>query len=113
MDLANVSECESLRITAENSLYLGRYKSIHYTYRGVVSGGAEGAMALPDFGRSVNPISTKGEGANYAKPNDTGTSGFSELPSALIYTLRNHQKLSRATKLMTVQMIIAEKWLDN
>ena len=34
-------------------------------YRGVVSGGAWGAMAAPpDFGRSVNPISTRG--ADYA-----------------------------------------------
>ena len=28
--------------------------------RGVVPGGAECAMAHPDFGRSVNPISTRG-----------------------------------------------------
>ena len=28
--------------------------------RGVVSGGAGGAMAHPDIGRSVNPISTRG-----------------------------------------------------
>ena len=30
-------------------------------YRGVVPGGAGGAMAPPDFGRSVNPISTRGK----------------------------------------------------
>ena len=30
-------------------------------YRGVVIGGAGGAMAPPDFGRSVNPISTRGD----------------------------------------------------
>ena len=29
--------------------------------RGVVPGGAGGAMAPPDFGRSVNPISTRGD----------------------------------------------------
>ena len=29
--------------------------------RGVVPGGAEGAMAHPDFCRSVNPISTRGD----------------------------------------------------
>ena len=29
-------------------------------YRPVVPGGAGSAMAPPDFGRSVNPISTKG-----------------------------------------------------
>ena len=32
-----------------------------YKYRGVVPGGAGGAMAPPDFGRSVNPISTRGD----------------------------------------------------
>ena len=30
-------------------------------YRGVVHRGAGGAMAPPGFGRSVNPISTRGE----------------------------------------------------
>ena len=29
--------------------------------RGVVPGGAGSAMAPPDFGRSVNPISTRGD----------------------------------------------------
>ena len=29
--------------------------------RGVVPGGAGGAMAPPDFGRTVNPISTRGQ----------------------------------------------------
>ena len=33
-----------------------------YTYtRGVVPGGAGGAMVPPEFGRSVNPISTRGD----------------------------------------------------
>ena len=31
-----------------------------YICRPVVPGGARGTMATPDFGRSVNPISTKG-----------------------------------------------------
>ena len=30
-------------------------------FNGVVPRGAGGAMALPDFGRSVNPISTRGD----------------------------------------------------
>ena len=42
-----------------------------YCDRGVVSGGAWGAMAPPDFGRSVNPISTKG--VRLCPPNNTGT----------------------------------------
>ena len=34
---------------------------ISYTYRAVVPGCAGCAMAHPDFGRSVNPISTRGD----------------------------------------------------
>ena len=33
-------------------------ESVPY-YRGVARGGAEGARAPPEFGRSVNPIQTK------------------------------------------------------
>ena len=32
-----------------------------HKYRGVVSGGAGGARESPNFGRSVNPISTRGD----------------------------------------------------
>ena len=42
--------------------------------RGVVPGGAGGATALPDFGRSVNPISTRG--TDYAHLITTGTPRF-------------------------------------
>ena len=35
--------------------------------RGVVPGVAGGAMALPDFGRSVNPISTRGRDVTMRK----------------------------------------------
>ena len=52
--------------------------------RGVVPGGAGGAMAPPDIGRSVNPISTKG--GRLCPPNDTGTPRFSDLPTALHIT---------------------------
>ena len=52
--------------------------------RPVVSGGAGGAMAPPDFGRSVNPISTKGD--RLCPPNITGTPRFFDLPTAL-YTV--------------------------
>ena len=48
--------------------------------RPVVPGGAGGAMAPPDFGRSVNPISTKG--GRLFPPNNTGTPGISDLPTA-------------------------------
>ena len=49
--------------------------------RPVVPGGAGGAMAPPDFGRSINPISTKG--GRLCPPINTGTPGFSDLPTAL------------------------------
>ena len=39
------------------TIHLLRY---HVLNRGVVPGGAGGAMAHPDFGRSVNPMSTRG-----------------------------------------------------
>ena len=49
--------------------------------RGVVPGGAGGATTPPDFGRSVNPNSTKG--TDYAHLITTGTPRFSDLPTAL------------------------------
>ena len=50
-----------------------------YSIKSVVPGGA---MAPPDFGRSVNPISTKG--GRLCPSNKTGTPGFSDLPTALL-----------------------------
>ena len=44
-------------------------------------GGAKGAIAPPDFGITVNPISTKG--GRLCPLNNTGTPGFSDLPTAL------------------------------
>ena len=49
--------------------------------RPVVPGCAGCAMAHPDFGRSVNPISTRG--TDNAHLITTGTPGFSNLPTAL------------------------------
>ena len=59
----------------------GQYLQLTYILRGVVPGRTGGAMAPPDFGRSVNPISTKG--GRLSPPNNTGTPGFSDLPTAL------------------------------
>ena len=53
-----------------------------YVNRPVVPGGAEGAMAPPVFGRSVNPISTRG--TDYAHIITIGIPGFSVLPTALV-----------------------------
>ena len=50
---------------------------------GVFPGGAGSAtMAPPDFGRSVNPISTRG--TDYVHRITTGTPGLSDLPMALL-----------------------------
>ena len=49
--------------------------------RGVVPGDAGGAIAPPDYGRSINLISTKGD--RLCPPNNTDTPGFSDLPTAL------------------------------
>ena len=54
---------------------------LYWSSRPVVPGGARGAMASPDFGRSVKPNSTKG--GRLCSPNNTGTPGFSDLPTAL------------------------------
>ena len=45
------------------------------------SGSAGGVMAPPDFGRSVNPISTRGGGDYAHQIIITGTPGFSDLPT--------------------------------
>ncbi len=50
--------------------------------RPVVPGGAGGAMAPPNFGRSVNPILIKG--GRLCPPNNTGTPKFSDLSTALL-----------------------------
>ena len=49
-------------------------------FRPVVPGCAGCAMAHPDFGRSVNPISTRGDKLCLIT---TDTPGFSDLPTAL------------------------------
>ena len=58
---------------------------VGFVYTGLSSlgphGGARGAMAPPDFGRTVNPISTRG--TDYAHLITTGTPGFSDLPTTL------------------------------
>jgi hypothetical protein len=50
-------------------------------------------MAPPDFGRSVNPISTRG--GRVFPSNYTGTPGISDLPTAL-----------KKPKLFTIKMTI-------
>ena len=47
----------------------------------VVPRGVGDAMAPPDFGRSVDPISSRG--TDYTHLIATGTPGFSDLPTAL------------------------------
>ena len=50
-------------------------------FRPVGARGAEGAMASPNSGRSVNPIYTRR--ANYAHHSTTGPHEFSDLPTVL------------------------------
>ena len=51
--------------------------------RGVILKDAGGAMAPPDFGRSVN-LNLNKRGTDYDHLNTTGTPVFSDLPTALI-----------------------------
>ena len=51
-------------------------------YRDAARGGAGGAAAPPDFGRSVNPISTRG--ADYAHHSTTCPPGFLTLAASLV-----------------------------
>ena len=51
--------------------------------RGVVPRGTGGSMVPPNFGTSVNPISTNCNGGRLCPPNNTGTPGFPDLPRAL------------------------------
>ena len=53
----------------------------------VVPWGAGSAMAPPNFGRSVNPISTKV--GRLCPANSTDFPGFSDLTTALGYALKN------------------------
>ena len=55
----------------------GKSRRFQDEYRGVVPGGARGTMA------SIKPISNRG--ANYAHRITSGTSRFSDLPTALVY----------------------------
>ena len=53
--------------------------------QGCRSWGCRGAMTPPDFGRSVNPILCRG--TDCAHVITTGTPGFSNLPTALLYKI--------------------------
>ena len=59
--------------------YLGKF--IHTYCRAVVSGGAEGALASPEFRSSVNPISTRG--ADYVRYITVSTLRFENLSKFL------------------------------
>ena len=78
-------------------------------YRPVVPGCAGCAMAHPDFGRSVNPISTRG--TDYAHLITTGTPGFSDLPTALNIRLLGHIDQIDGEDFLTTNLIrISEKF---
>ena len=54
---------------------------MHTSFRPVASGGARGACAPPVFGRTANPISTRG--ADYAHHSTKCPPRFSDLATAL------------------------------
>ena len=56
---------------------------IYLVDRGVARGGAEGALAPPEFGRSVNPIQTRG--ADYTPHTTASPSGFKKLSTPLMF----------------------------
>ena len=70
----------------------------------VVPGGAGCEMAHTDFGRSVNPISTRG--TDYAHLITTGTPGFSDLPTALYSYECKHMTAALFRNLSTISICI-------
>ena len=85
--------CISTRLLAEQN---------EVEHLGVSSLG-RGAMAPPDFDRSLNPISTRGRGDKSCPPNTTGTPGFSNLPTALALTnvkLNRQRRKSRKSNFL-------------
>ena len=54
-----------------------------YIYSAAASGWAEWALAYPEFGRSVNPITTRG--ADYAHQITASPPGFENPAAPLIY----------------------------
>ena len=63
---------------------IGRDDAWSCPFRDVVPEGAGGVMAPPDFGKSVNPISTRG--TDYSHHITICHTGFSDLPTALSWT---------------------------
>jgi hypothetical protein len=82
-------------------------------YTGLSSLGMPGVQWYPQIlGRSVNPISTKG--GRLCPPNDTGTHGFSDLPTALNYTyLLQNDHLKTAQRLQNDSQTTARRLPDN
>jgi hypothetical protein len=53
-------------------------------------------VSFLDFGRSVNPISTRG--TDYAHLITTGTPGFSDLPTSLLLQVKDNFKQEQVEK---------------
>ena len=72
----NAAQC-SRRVSSNSSSLIINHASLSFTMtaRGVVPGGVGVAMAPPNFGRSVNPISIRGRG-RLCPPNNSGTPDF-------------------------------------
>ena len=85
-------------------------RKIAYLTKGAVPGGTRDAMTPPDFGKSVNPISTKG--GKVSPPNNTGTSRFSDLPTPL-FTATSQAKQEEKEKIQRKELEIHEWFARN
>ena len=89
--ILQICHAKTFKMRYTKCLYNNIYKNtgkiaFHYSIvRPVVPGCAGCAMAHPDFGRSVNPISIRG--TDYAQLTTTGTPGFSDLLTALLWLI--------------------------
>ena len=72
---------QNVMLITKEPIFLGSIKK--KKSRPVISGNAGVAMAPPDLGRSDNRISIRG--GRLCPPNNTGTPGFSDRPTALNY----------------------------
>ena len=82
------------------SNYVNTQTNYQY-YRGDIPWGSGGVMAPQDFGRPVNPVSTRG--GRLCLPNYTGTPRFSDLPTTLYWHQQNELLASQIQNQSEVQ----------
>ena len=82
-----------------------------YLVRGRGTGWAGWAITHPGFGRSVNPISTRG--ARLCPSNNTGTPEFSDLPTALYLEVCLFDFIARKLKKLIQKVIPTNNFTVN